>query len=242
MSYKEIPPEQFNINNLFFYFGETRGQQIPHGKIGVQLCCEDTVKVFENLCPLLPSKDEFTVFMLTFFQHRISRNYIRERSETLDTIILRSQSLKPGLQTYFFDSIRADVNDILKNSLDLRLEFNSKLDKRLASIVLEETDENGADLEHVRNPEHTTPRQVLAMYYIFEQLQVRGIDQTEKARFIEFLTGKNYKNIYDSIRRPLATSTGNLRREDLQYIRPLFENLGLTEIVKSINNELDKPD
>jgi hypothetical protein len=31
------------------------------------------------------------------------------------------------------------------------------------------------------------------------------------------------------------------RFEDLQYIRTYFEKLGFNEIVKAINNQLDKP-
>lgn len=88
----------------------------------------------------------------------------------------------------------------------------------------------------------STPQQVLAMHYLFEYLQVRNVDQTQKARFIAFLTGKNTKNIYDAIRNPLSTRNQEFRKRDLQAIRPLFEGLGLTEIVKMINNELEKAD
>jgi len=102
--------------------------------------------------------------------------------------------------------------------------------------------ENTAAPNDLKNPEFTTARQVLAMHYLFEYTKVVGIDQTEKAHFIEFLTGKNYKNIYDAVRSPLATKDGNLRKGDLRYIRPYFEKLGLREIVKMIDNELDKPD
>ncbi len=101
-----------------------------------------------------------------------------------------------------------------------------------------------------KHKEFTAPRQVLAMHYIFEYLQVRspeksslidptkGISWTEQARFIELLTQRHQKTIYDLIRSPFATKKGNFRKEDLQFIRPFFENLGLTEIVKMINNQL----
>lgn len=89
-------------------------------------------------------------------------------------------------------------------------------------------------------PENTTARQVLALHYLLQHSHVHSIDQTAKARFIQFLTGKNYKNIYDLVRSPLATQTGKFRRDDLQFIRPFFEDLGLVDIVEMINKELEK--
>jgi hypothetical protein len=88
-------------------------------------------------------------------------------------------------------------------------------------------------------PDSTMARQVLIMYFLLKHAQVRGIDASVKARFIQYLIGKDYKNIYDHIRNPLSTKTGNFRKKDLQEIRTLFEQLGLTEIVKMINNELE---
>ncbi|MEO6758204.1 MAG: hypothetical protein ABIO24_02040 [Saprospiraceae bacterium] len=87
----------------------------------------------------------------------------------------------------------------------------------------------------------TTARRVLAMHYLFEYNQVRGIDQTNKAKFIEFLTGNSYKNIYDLVRNPLSKK-GEFRKADLKYIRTFFDDLEMRNIVKMIDNELDKPD
>jgi len=89
----------------------------------------------------------------------------------------------------------------------------------------------------------TTARQVLAIHFILEQLQVRSneVDRKAKAELSQFLTGKNYKNIYDAFQNPFTTKQKNFRFDDLQYIRPFFEKLGLSEIVKAINNQLDKP-
>lgn len=95
-----------------------------------------------------------------------------------------------------------------------------------------------------KNPEFTTARQVLALHYIFEHLQVRGteIDKAAKERFAHFLTGKSQQNIHAAFTDPhLQPKTKNFRFEDLQYIRKYFEDLGLAEIVKSINNQLEKP-
>ena len=60
---------------------------------------------------------------------------------------------------------------------------------------------------------------------------------TAKARLIELLTSKNYDNIYRKVRQPFKLSNKELAK-DLKYIRKYFEDLGLTEIVKMIDNEL----
>jgi len=88
----------------------------------------------------------------------------------------------------------------------------------------------------------TRERQTAAMLYIFTLLKVEGVDQTKKARFIEFVTGKNYQNIYKQVISPMTEKRiSKARKADLQFIRPFFDNLGLREIVKMIDNELDKP-
>ena len=95
----------------------------------------------------------------------------------------------------------------------------------------------------VAKKEFTTARQVLALHYIFEQLELNSseVDRTNKADFAEFLTGKNSKNLYDAFQNPFITKGKQFRHDDLQYIRTFFEKLGLSKIVKQINEQLDKP-
>jgi hypothetical protein len=94
----------------------------------------------------------------------------------------------------------------------------------------------------VAKKEFTTARQVLALHYIFEQLEINNIeiDRTSKADFAEFLTAKNNKNLYDAFQNPFATKQKQFRFEDLQFIRTYFEKLGLGKIVKQINDQLEK--
>jgi hypothetical protein len=89
-----------------------------------------------------------------------------------------------------------------------------------------------------RNPEFTTARQVLAIHYLLKYSKVDQASNADVARFIEFLTGKNYKNIYKRVCNPLGSRDKELN-EDLRFIRDFFEKLGLTEIVKMINNEIN---
>lgn len=94
--------------------------------------------------------------------------------------------------------------------------------------------------------EFTTARQVLAIHYLLEYCKVPNIDNTAKARFIQFLTGResgasNIKDttIYKKVRKPFSTDNKTLN-EDLNFIRKYFEDLGLSEIAKAITNEISK--
>lgn len=90
-----------------------------------------------------------------------------------------------------------------------------------------------------KNPEFTTNRQVIALCYMLKYLQVKNVDKTVQAQFIEFLTGKNYKKIYDSVRE--VDDLVYLKNgEDAKYVKEWFEKLGLTEIVKDLGAMLDK--
>jgi len=140
---------------------------------------------------------------------------------------IRDNNLKE--KGFDFSKIFEDLTDTAK-----RLEAYQKLGYISSTENEEETK---------RNNEFTTARQVLAMHFIFDQLQVRSneIDRKVKAEFAQFLTSKNHKNVYDAFQNPFVTKQKKFRFEDLQYIRTYFENLGLSEIVKAINNQLDKP-
>jgi hypothetical protein len=90
-----------------------------------------------------------------------------------------------------------------------------------------------------KNPEFTTNRQVLALGYMLKHLGVKNVDKTVQANFIEFLTDKNNKDIYDRV-RSFDTTIYNKGGEDARYVKDWFEKLGLTEIVKEIDMMLDK--
>jgi hypothetical protein len=100
-----------------------------------------------------------------------------------------------------------------------------------------------AEAPLIANKEFTTARQVLALHYMLEQLEINNseVDRTVKADFAEFLTGRNNKNLYDAFQNPFITKGKQFRYDDLQYIRVHFEKLGLSKIVKRINEQLDKP-
>jgi hypothetical protein len=91
------------------------------------------------------------------------------------------------------------------------------------------------------NPAFTTSRQVLAIYYLLNEIDHKGInqiDKTDRAKFIEFLTGKNYNNIYKTLSNPfkgLDKKSPKSFLNDIEYIKMHFENLGLKSIVQKID-------
>ena len=92
--------------------------------------------------------------------------------------------------------------------------------------------------------EFTTARQVLAMHYLFDYCKIKNVDNTVKARFIQFLTGKQLNakkiqntEIYKKVCSPFSQND-NSTSNDLQFIRKYFEDLGLSEIAKAITNEI----
>ncbi len=113
--------------------------------------------------------------------------------------------------------------------------LNKGIEKRLRKKQLlsgketEETEE--------KNTDFTTARQVLAVHYLFKFMQVKNVDKTEIARFIQFLTGKNFDNIYKKLQNPLKINDKSAK-EDLRFVREYYERLGITEVVKMINNEI----
>ena len=100
------------------------------------------------------------------------------------------------------------------------------------SDVVISNDEHKKQIE-----EFTMARQVLAVHYLMKYCQVKDVDKTAIARFIYFLTSKNYGNIYKLIRNPLK-GTLLKNNEDLKFIRKYFEELEMEEVVKMINNEI----
>ncbi|HYE71999.1 MAG TPA: hypothetical protein VEF04_01660 [Blastocatellia bacterium] len=88
------------------------------------------------------------------------------------------------------------------------------------------------------NSEFTTARQVWAIHFLLEAsgLSRDRVEKTEVARFIEFLTGKNFDNIYKRVRN-LHSVSEESSQKDLDFVREYFNKLGLTSIVKKIDQE-----
>lgn len=134
--------------------------------------------------------------------------------------------------------LECTINESMNRRLTLAKALFAELYPEPIQIEADANEQNSG------NPEFTTSRQVLAMHYLFEYCNVVNIDTTEKARFIQFLTGREVNaknigntNIYKKLKSPFPQSEKTLIN-DLQFIRTYFEKLGLIEIVSKINKEI----
>ena len=90
-----------------------------------------------------------------------------------------------------------------------------------------------------QNPEFTTNRQVIALGFMLRRLGVRNIDKQTQADFIQFLTGRNNKEIYDRVRE-LDGTVYNKDGADAQYVKEWFRKLNWTELISEIDELLSK--
>ena len=135
--------------------------------------------------------------------------------EKIDAFLLMTKDEGKIKSFASYVAISEYLNSLNRHSDEIEQEYDSELD------------------------EFTTARQVIAMHYFFEELNVKT-SKTAKARFIRFLTRKNEKNIYDHVITPFSSKKANFRVDDLKYIRIFFKELKLNQVLLKIDKELGK--
>ena len=134
--------------------------------------------------------------------------------------------------------------EIIKFQLDNTLEQNFHKNSTSATTALETVNSTTENEILIKNPEFTTRRQVLAFYYLLNEVDknTNSIDRTVKARFIHFLTGKNESNIYKTLSEPHKGLENDKNKKsalrDLEYIKQHFDELGLKSISHKISNDV----
>ncbi len=161
------------------------------------------------------------------------------------------KGLEYGVAIYeeHFKKCQSKGNCIYNESWERRISILTQMCNELKEKILSEKAENEKPIpepDDTKNPEFTTARQVMAVHYLLEYCQVKNIDNTVKARFVQFLTGKeagakDIKNttIYKRVSKPFSTDNKTLNT-DLAFVRGYFESLGLSEIAKMITNEISQ--
>lgn len=163
---------------------------------------------------------------------------------SLDKSIMETGLIRPEKKTSKYSDINNFTNEELVRlyaEYQVYERFTEFLNEEAKPYLITENEVVPATVtfedSNEKNKEFTTARQVLAVHYLLKYCQVKNIDDTEKARFIYFLTGKNFDNIYKKVQSPLSGANKYVA-EDLKFVRGYFERLGMKEIVKMINNEL----
>lgn len=162
---------------------------------------------------------------------RLSTDFINKCTKAIE-ITTNQLAKKKKLKTHDSET-SIEPKDNVPNQNEL-IPVSSKME--IAELEPEEI--------NIKNSQFTTSRQVLAIYYLLNEIDRKGInqiDKTIKARFIEFLTGKNYNNIYKVISNPfkgLDSKNPKSIKNDMEYIANHFGKLGIQSIVNQINNDI----
>lgn len=150
-------------------------------------------------------------------------------------------------------AIEITTNQLTKKNKLKILDSETSVEPKENAVNLNELNSASSKMEivelapeeiNIKNSQFTTSRQVLAIYYLLNEIDRKGInqiDKTIKARFIEFLTGKNYNNIYKVVSNPfkgLDSKNPKSIKNDMEYIANHFEKLGIQSIVDQINNDI----
>lgn len=160
---------------------------------------------------------------IAVYEERLSKNAFPRRDSTDRTGSYVLYTTVPyELMNDYVNKTKKDLSEFYEKYLNTETALNSE-----------------------ENEDLTVPRQVLAMHYILKYLGAGNMDATKKAEFITFITGKKNskgltyaKHIYDMVRNPLSTDTGNFREDDLIEIRKYFDRLKLKAISEMIHNEI----
>ena len=131
---------------------------------------------------------------------------------------------------------------IIKYQIENTLE-NSNFSKDQNKQLIIAKDNSESEIL-IKNPEFSTRRQVLALYYMLDAIDkhTNSIDRTIKTRFIHFLTQKNESNIYKALSEPHKGLENEKNKKcalkDLEYIKQHFDDLGLKSISQKITNDM----
>lgn len=116
------------------------------------------------------------------------------------------------------------------------------------SIETSHFDHNEMNVEqHSEIPvvDATLARQFLAIFYLLSAADKAtfGRNKSEIARFVQFLTGKSYSNIRKHVHSPTTDPDEKLsskNKNDIAFVKEFFVKLGLTNIAKQMERDLQR--
>jgi hypothetical protein len=126
-----------------------------------------------------------------------------------------------------------DEADIIKVNVKGEMEgFGEKESDKISETIVEEID-------FLDSNDATNIRQTLALTFLLDELKIQRNDNTKKSKLIGMLTGKSS----ESIRKLLSNLYGKKPQtlaQDLEFILPYFQDLGIKSIETKIIMELKK--
>ena len=240
----------FYINDLLSKeFIETSSEQIKVSQILIE---KEFNKLNEKLFPEVLSQSEIMRNLDNYF--RFDFELIKEHLKTLQSNNSRIVYLIEAKTDY-----EQRKNEINYESTNFVGKCNSEIEKLKQLIQLEagseqkeivtkdavQTNEKIGERETRQKALGLTlDRAVWAISYLFESAETK-CHNTEKAKFISFMTGFSETKIAQSFSRieriksemEEKTETSKKNSDDYKIIRKLFETLNLTEIQKQIDKD-----
>lgn len=130
-----------------------------------------------------------------------------------------------------------DNNEYYKKGL---LKIEKELDNEIKlikeEIACRKALEENIEIQDSKNPEFTTTRQVLALRYLLKYAKAKNAKNNAQKNFVHFLTGKDKSTVFKKFDDPnLGYSKDGA---DLNFVKQQFENIGLSEVVRMIDNDM----
>jgi len=139
----------------------------------------------------------------------------------------------------FFQEALLQVKRNVEERIELRKE--EKRNREEMYEILDKEDNIGLPIEQFDKDKNLTlDRGVLFLDYLFNYAKTSSF-KTEKAKAISFLTGYDCEGVRQRLSTIYTDKKKNLKsfKKDLRIVRNLFNRLGLSEIVRQIDEELD---
>lgn len=149
---------------------------------------------------------------------------------------------------YIFTNSNSEHEQALQHFEDYKLGCQKAIeiiDYQLlhSSISMEIPKADISLIDNNNKKDFTTKRQVLAIYYLLEEFEsTRMADRSAKARFIEFMTGKNYDSIYGALSEPhkgIDNKNNKNVLKDMEFVKGHFEKLRLNTIAQKISGDMN---
>lgn len=151
------------------------------------------------------------------------------------------------LSTQYPDTFVEDVKLTLAEYPDLIPEGRRELIGQQLNYDQPINKDKPTPKEKTTPSEFTVHRQLLAIYYLLDELGVtfEHVDKTKVSRMAQLLTGRESDiektqntYVYRSLKKMFSRSE-KVIKEDLAFIIPYFKELGLEKIVEKICNDFD---
>ena len=199
----------------------------------IDICCREIKKLQDSL------DVKKVIYSIVPGKERLQQLLEKMKHITDDEILLNE--LKKFKIVYEADTNEGFIQMESASEDSFLRKLEREIKKREELIALHQSTRSGdVIVEKEKHTDLTLERAVLAMNYLLRFAKV-NCHNTDKAKFISFLTGYSENTIAQKFSTLHKKEDANFTayEKDMKVIRKYFEKLGLNEIVKMIDNDLE---